>query len=316
MPIDDRIAKQAAYWFATLHDENRSVDDEQEFQQWLASDSRHREAWHKLSNFSQALSVLDRDATKHALTFSASTKNDKLPRNVLMSCALLLGVVATVYVNQPPSGLLQTQIGETKEFQLPDETQLWLNTDTRVQVNYHQNVREIRLEHGEIWLRTGHDKTIPYQDLVVETADGQLKALGTKFSVHYQPDFTVLNVFEGAVEITPADISASKSIVPAGQQGRFDDTQVLEQGLHAEPASSAWVQGVLLANDQPLCDFIEQLNRYRQQAIQCSASLNHYHLVGAYPLQNLANILVAIETSLPVHIHRNEHGLWQVSENR
>lgn len=315
MDIDDNVAKQAAYWFATLQDESHSTNDELEFQQWLASSQLHREAWNKVSSFSHSLAQLDQKATKHALTLSTLKRKEKLYRNALISCVLLIGVTAITYLSMTPTGTLQTQIGETKEFYLSDGTQLWLNTNTRVQIDYYKDIREIRLERGEIWLRTGHDNPASYKDLVVETTDGKLTALGTEFNVHYQPDFTELNVFEGAVEISPADIGTSKLVVPAGQQGRFDETEIIEQGLKAEHANVAWMNGILLANDQPLCEFIDELNRYRQQAIQCSTSLNHYNIVGTYPLQNMTNILSAIEASLPVVIQQNEQGQWQVSEN-
>lgn len=315
MDIEDSITKQAAYWFATLQDENHSAAEEQAFKEWLASSEQHQAAWQQVALFSQTMTELDKKAAKSALTPHTRKTARSFSHVALFSSLLLIGLTLFTFWGRPPSGHYQTQIGETKQLELADGTQLWLNTNTSVDIVYSEQLRAIQLHQGEIWVRSGKEKNRSYRDLVVATEDGQLIALGTEFSVRYKSDFTVLNVFEGAVEIAPSDTRASTLIIPSGQQGRFDETHILEQGLSAEQASAAWVNGMLFANEQPLCDFIDELNRYRPEAIQCPESLNRYRLVGTYPLKKMANILLAIETSLPVSIQQNEQGQWQVREN-
>ena len=50
------ILQQAAQWFATINDENVSLQQQQKLAQWLAQDVQHRDAWQFVDNVSQRFS--------------------------------------------------------------------------------------------------------------------------------------------------------------------------------------------------------------------------------------------------------------------
>ena len=71
-----------------------------------------------------------------------------------------------------------------------------------------------------------------------------------------------------------------------------------------DATAAAWTKGVLVADNLPLGDFLDQLARYRHGVIRYDQSAADLRLVGAYPLADTDRILAAIEDTLPVRITR------------
>ncbi|WZB74169.1 FecR domain-containing protein [Achromobacter insuavis] len=84
---------------------------------------------------------------------------------------------------------------------LPDGSRVWLNTASAFNRDFQPGLRRLHLVAGEILIETGTDKDRPF---VVDTAEGRLRALGTRFTVRQEADATLLAVYQGAVEIRTA----------------------------------------------------------------------------------------------------------------
>ena len=61
---------------------------------------------------------------------------------------------------------------------------------------------------------------------MVDTQEGRVRALGTRFSVSQQADYSQVAVFADKVEIQPSFPNALKQIVRTGQETRFFSTRV------------------------------------------------------------------------------------------
>ncbi len=73
---------------------------------------------------------------------------------------------------------------------------------------------------------------------MVQTVHGQLLALGTRFSVRQLADETLLEVYEGAVQVRPesTSVAAVENIIRAGQQVRFTRERLGLVGRCVKPA--------------------------------------------------------------------------------
>ena len=132
-----------------------------------------------------------------------------------------LGKLDNVYI---------TKIGEHVKHELPDGSTLWLNSSSKVEVNYSENYRRIYLLSGEAFFKVKKDLDRPFE---VYSEDRLIRALGTAFSVYRRNDRIEVLVSEGKVElaivdntlvITPddhPDLEKSKSI----QTSSFKTTQ-------------------------------------------------------------------------------------------
>jgi transmembrane sensor len=209
----------------------------------------------------------------------------------------------------------QSAIGETQTITLSDGTIVVLNTNTQIRAIYSEKLRRIVLTSGEIMVSSAPDNIQPARPLVVDTDNGRLSPIGTRFNVRHVDQSTELNVFEGAVKIQPNHTN-SMAIVTAGRQGRFDKQQIFDSNLEADNSRDAWTRGILLADNQPLCKFVSELNRYRQNAIICSSDVSHFKLVGAYPLTDTEQIIDAVESSLPIRFWQVNEKIWRVDMRR
>ena len=136
----------------------------------------------------------------------------------------------------------------------------------------------------------------------LQTPQGRLRPLGTRFSVREQDGHTLLNVFEGSVEAACGDTD-QRRILSAGQ-GVLFDRQRLAATQRALPGREAWSKGVLMANDMRLGDFIGELASYRHGHLGIDPQVANLRVMGTYPLQDTDQVLAMLEQVLPVRIER------------
>ncbi|MFP3374059.1 FecR family protein, partial [Pseudomonas sp. SIMBA_068] len=84
---------------------------------------------------------------------------------------------------------------------LADGSQLWLGAQSAVDLEFSALSRVLKLRFGEILVETAADPRRPF---FVDTAQGRMQALGTRFAVCQLGDSTRLNVYAGAVEVCTA----------------------------------------------------------------------------------------------------------------
>lgn len=137
-------------------------------------------------------------------------RKHRLFRLLSYPAAAILGVLLTLYVvSEKPSdrtGLykLETSKGEKSHLQLPDGTQVWLNSCTSISYapDYGTSNRNIHLD-GEAYFEVAPDKKLPF---IVKAAGGiDVKAVGTAFNVQAYRDESLLitTLFSGKVIVQP-----------------------------------------------------------------------------------------------------------------
>ncbi len=93
----------------------------------------------------------------------------------------------------------ETSIGSVSTVDLPDGSQITLNTESRVLVTFTEHQRIVRLELGEIHIEVAHD---PSRPLNVVAGGRSVQAVGTSFSVRIDPSQRVeVMVDEGRVQV-------------------------------------------------------------------------------------------------------------------
>ncbi|MCE6981900.1 hypothetical protein EI534_32060, partial [Pseudomonas frederiksbergensis] len=152
---------------------------------------------------------------------------------------------------------------------LADGSQLVLDTASAVDIRFDAQQRLIRLRHGRVFLTSGKDSR--QRPLRVETAQGLVEALGTRFSVVQREAASQVEVFEQAVRINPHQAPARR--LDAGQRCQFDS-----HAVHATQAvassEAAWTSGHLIVEDRRLGDVLEELGRYRPGLLSYASELN------------------------------------------
>ncbi len=302
---DENVIEQAIAWRVCLESGTASPHDHDACTRWRSAHADHEMAWQTLAGIGDRVRTVPASLARRALHRPAVSMNR---RAALRSLLLLGGTGTALYASrdwrgwQPFNADIATGVGERRTQVLADGSRLDLNTDSAVDLQYDAQWRRVRLRRGEIVVATAHPADAAVRPFVVDTGHGRIRALGTRFSVRQHDDVTDVSVFEGAVEVTPRD-AAQPFRVEAGQSLRFDRDAASMPGL-ADTDAAAWVDGVLIARDQRLDDFVEALARHRPGILRCAAEASELRISGVYPLEYVDAILAALERTLPVTVQR------------
>ena len=193
-----------------------------------------------------------------------------------------------------------TNTGEQRELTLDDGTALTLNTASAINVRFDGQRRLVRLVAGEALIVTGHAAADP-RPFVVETAEGFVGALGTRFTVRQQDDRTQVAVLQSAVEIAPHDAADRKRVLRAGERTSFT-RDAIEAPQATDAQATAWANGQIVADDMRLGDFVAELGRYRPGIVRCAPEVADLRFSGVFPLQDTDRILATLPNVLPVQV--------------
>ncbi|OZI32459.1 iron dicitrate transport regulator FecR [Bordetella genomosp. 10] len=310
--------EQAAEWFALLRS-GRATDQERlQWQAWLDSAQEHCNAWRYVERISGRFEPVQASPNRAAAAAGFGAANTRMARRrqVLLGLGALAGgglAGWAAFRHTALPGMMmawtadyRTGTGEVRDVALPDGTRVWLSTASAFNRDYSDSLRRLRLVAGEILIQTAADPGRPF---VVDTPQGRLRALGTRFTVRLDGDATIVSVFQGAVEARTTDTGATR-IVQAGQQTRFD-RETVAGTESADPAREAWTRGVLIADNTPLADVLRELQRYRGGHLGVAPEVAHLPVVGSYPITDPDRALSMLEAILPIRVKRTLS--WWVS---
>ncbi|WP_437880523.1 FecR domain-containing protein [Pseudomonas sp. LRF_L74] len=299
--IDYAVLQRAAHWFSVLQAERVSAAQRDAWQAWLDERPEHALAWQRVERVSRQFDLLPAEVQRGParIALQGGSQRRQVLGLLVLGCGALFGGLAVRNDNwRAWMAQQRTATGEVRQVSLADGGLLWLGSASALDIEYDAGLRRVRLYAGELCIRTAVDP----RPLVVDSAQGRMRALGTRFSVRQEQGRTRLNVFEGAVEVCPA-ASSVRRVVQAGQQVMFsaDAIGTIEP---VQRNREAWTRGMLQADDMRLGDFIEELTVYFPGYLGCDPAVADLRLVGAYPLAEPERILAALAASLPVQVNR------------
>ncbi|HRL20365.1 MAG TPA: FecR domain-containing protein [Alcaligenes sp.] len=311
-PQDSRIETQALQWQVALWSGEVQEHELQAFRDWLQADPEHQAAWERVERFGRQMQAAPQDVAAHVLRAGLSPQAVQRRRSILRGLLLVAGGGLTAYgVGRTPhwahwNADYRTGRGQRAEWTLPDGTQLALNTDSALDVQYDMAERRLVLLAGEVLVTTSPDTQSRARPLVVHTAQGTVQALGTRFLVRQYPDGALprvsVQVYDGAVQLQ-AGHSGRRLRLDAGQQAFFN--QIEFDGLAAADVQAlAWQRGLLVAERWRLADFLRELARYRSGVLRCDPAVADLIVSGVYPLRDTDAILQSLAQALPVRISR------------
>lgn len=299
--MDARILDEAAHWLALRHTTGFSAAQQAELAQWRNLSATHEAVWQRMEQLqlrmdgvppAVGMAVLDRPR-------NAGSRRHLLRATALAIATPMLGWFAYRHLPwQVWNADFSTATGETRELTLADRSRVLLNTASAISARFDGEARRVHLHAGEILVETAHDRAYQALPFMVQTDHGQLRALGTRFTVRKHAHSTTLAVLQGAVQVTPAQ-SSLPLVVQAGEQVNFDSRQsgaITPLSAHTD----AWARGVLYAQDMRLDDFLAELQRYRPGVLQCVPDIAGLRVSGVFQLCDTDRILELLTQTLPV----------------
>ncbi|MNR77805.1 fec operon regulator FecR [compost metagenome] len=298
--VNPRAARQAAQWLVLMHSGEMTDAERLACDHWRASHADHELAWQRAALVSKKFGLVPSKLGAPVLRNAASMNR----RAAIKTLALLVaaGPVAWTAYRVAPwqewTANEHTATGEQRELTLPDGTRLTMNTATAIDIAFDDNTRRILLRSGEIMVNTAKDNATVARPFIVESKQGQMRALGTRFIVTQNHDSSRVAVTEGAIEVTPRHQASGAFIVGAGEQASFNsETGVLQT---IDPHADAWTTGVLYAEKMVLAEFVNEISRYRPGILRCDPAIAELQVSGAFQLRDTDAVIKALVASLPI----------------
>lgn len=305
VPLDPQVATAASEWFARLGSDIASDADRHAWRQWRAARPEHEAAWQRVEAVGHRFGLLLPAAGLAALDRRPAPPGRRQALKSIVLVATVGGAGWLGYRHAPwREGIAdyRTATGERRAVTLADGTRLMLNTRSAVNVRFGAHERRIDLLQGEIHIATAQDPR--RRPLIVDTRFGQLRPIGTRFTVRQDGAFVRLTVLEGAVQVRPHGVGANASalrVVRAGEALTLNTQGIAGSGL-AHESEDAWTQGLLLADGMTLGELVAELSRYRAGRLHCDPRVSGLRLSGAFPLDDTDRALAAATRALPVRV--------------
>lgn len=260
---DHEVAsREARTWLLTLTSGRATEADAEAFREWLRADPGRQAAF-------AAQKQLWRDVGPAVQAVVAEGARNRARKSLVTGRRAFLGgalaASAAYLAFKPPLGLwpgldvlgadYRTAAGEQRRVALGNAVDVQMNTQTRINVSRDGDGAVIELADGEAEIRSGPAAA------VVVAGKGRITAKDALFNVRYIDGEARLCCLSGVVRLAHEqgvfDIVANREL-------RYDDRRVMPP-VQVDPAIvTAWRQGWLVFDQQPLAQVVDELNRYRR----------------------------------------------------
>jgi transmembrane sensor len=299
--IDTAILDQAAAWLVRLNASDVSGEDRADWQRWHDQSPQHARAWQRAEALLSRLGGLPPALTRPVL----GRDHDAMRRRVVTRLAALLAVAPVAWsawrMGPEWTADYRTATGERRDIRLADGSAVMLNTATALDVRFDTSQRRLYLLSGEILIDTASDAQIPARPFLVDSAQGRMRALGTRFLVRQFEKQTELTVLQGAVEIRLHETNTPGLVVQAGEKTRFGPANIAPVQA-AAPESADWSRGMLVADAMSLRELAAELSRYRRGVLRVDPAVAALLVSGAFPIDDTERCLVMLQSTYPLRL--------------
>lgn len=306
--------QEAFAWLSLLHD-RPSAGDQLTFSHWLHADPAHAEAyaqaqvvWELSESPARTLAAEEAFALQGYLNAMDRPRRSPLVRwsgaLAMAACLLLMVSLGTGWQPQRWIDDLGADYvsapGEIRTVTLADQSQVTLDADSAIAVDFSQGERHVQLRRGAGFFSVTHTG----DPFVVVAEQGEARVLGTQFEVRLQPQGAQVTVLSGRVGVT-ANRGGEQQILTAGQQVAY--AQGTAEKLHAADAEAqlAWRQGWLTYYKSTLADVVQDLRRYYPgRIVLLNDELAARKVSGSFPSKDPQAVLSSLQGVLGFEQHQ------------
>lgn len=342
------LTSEAAAWLAQLETGKLSREDLAAFREWIQRSPRHYAEIRRLAELSREVNVLaamagplKEAAARQRIVRRAETAPKRRRSfagwgglGLVATCALAFVIFSrspAPAIPAPEPVYIATPVGETRDVALEDGTKVKLNTDSRVEVAFGKERRNVYLEKGEVFFDVAHDAARPF---TVYAGDRSVTAVGTAFSVRWTDEALIVTVSEGkvaydeaAVRRTAAPPQGQGRAIPASTSPGLPPRTMLGPGQRLAVSSLnqseivellpektlsrelAWRSGFLDFQDAPLRQVVSEMQRYTDQEIVIAdPELADMRFGGVFRIGQTDAFFEALELSFGVDVEHAEDG--------
>ncbi|WP_425929779.1 DUF4880 domain-containing protein [Pseudomonas sp. NyZ201] len=297
----ERLLEQATHWIVLLRSGQASDAERQAFLAWRARDPRHEELCLRLERTLGVFQVpiaqgIDGGVLQRALDAPSSRR--KVLQRALLGAGLMIGGGWSLTPTfDSLSADFSTGIGQRQTVQLDDGSELVLNAQSAVDVQFDSQRRLLKWRDGEGLLRVAADR----RPFILQTSGGEVYGRDARILLRDRDSQCRVGAMQAPLQIVTR--GGDRLQLQPGQEVTFDRlrfgrVQALRSG------DSAWVNGLLEVRGSPLSEVIEALRPYRHGVLRLDPAIADLRVSGLYRLDQSDVVLEALSRTLPIRINR------------
>ncbi|MEQ8514856.1 MAG: FecR domain-containing protein [Chromatocurvus sp.] len=306
-----RPLSDAAYWYEKVSAGDVSDAEMACFEQWLEEPDNEAD-YADCARIWSAAAVPEFWAGDAVQPPPEETRNAARYERWMALAASIMLLVGSAFLWLPLNNVdrYQTVVGEQRLVVLADESTLFLNTDTALDVSYSGQRREVRLQRGEAIFDVRPDIERPFE---VHTGAGMVRVVGTRFALRSLENEKVrLAVSEGRVTVSPGGAVENEpaSVLGAGEILDFDSRGVSSRGSDVDVQTLLqWRAGVVSFSSEALPAVIREVSRYTSKRIEFRGeALSGLRVSGIFRVGEVDAFLEGLEAAFPVAVVRAADG--------
>jgi transmembrane sensor len=203
-----------------------------------------------------------------------------------------------------------TALGERRVVTLVDGSRIALDANSEVTVRYTKSARLLELLHGQARFDVAHDVERPFSVLA---GAQKIIATGTAFNIDLNGPRVLVTLIEGHVVVVdekstvhamgvPEPVALHQSVeLKAGQQLTASPEAAPVVETANVQRATAWMNGQIMIDNEPLSQVIAQVNRYTAAPIQIrDPEVGAMRISGVFNTGDVAGVLDIVTHYLPV----------------
>lgn len=316
-----RLPANAEAWAVRMQDGSLNRQEQLAFDAWLKASPANAEDYARCNKLGHLASRLQAhpDLVRAMPAYRALSRPQPGRRRPLTlavlgaaACAALVIVARPLLPTFRDQDFIVTAHGEQRQMPLQDGSRLHINTDSKLRVVFSDHERRVLIERGEAFFEVTRDPRRPF---VVATGDSEVRVVGTKFSVHREPQRIDVVVTEGQVKVRPDTHSKGSqpdmSLLP-GQKLRLDEAghQMTLSTVDAERLT-AWRTGLIRFDATPLEEVIADVNRYTpREFVIDDPKLRAIRLSGNFRIGDTESVRFALRDGFAIEAREQDRRIF------
>lgn len=321
------LEAEAAALIARLDQGDMAAEEIAEVRGWMAKSPQHRASLERMAAIWGASDILGGLRDYPPVEAVPEPKGVNRRYAGIAAAFLFLAIGAGLYTTLSTTpkayqGAYETARGEQREMSLPDGSNLILNTNSSIEINYSKSGREISLARGEAFFEVSKDAARPFR---VSAGDGVVEATGTAFSVRLSEAKEIeVTVAEGTVALSAfsfePEIHDEHSDARVATETEFIELVANQRAVFAQRVESlesvedaaldralSWRRGVLIFAGDPLNEVVDEITRYADvEIVIADPSLMERPVGGYFRIGEVDAMLRSLEAGFGVRVERED----------
>nr|WP_282550428.1 FecR domain-containing protein [Providencia heimbachae] len=302
------IENNAALWVIKTTHRELTVTEEQDFQAWINQSEYHLAAYYKarqLWSLTASLPVKVSETKVEAIAIPKAISVKKTTNNtawyalasMIIFCVLSVSIWH-YHAQEIPD--YQASTGELLRVNLPDGSQVELDSGAQLSLAFNENYRQVNLLSGRAYFTVAPITQQELRPFRVLAQNGFIQALGTEFVVDDKSDQVEVSVYQHSVKISL--LTGQSVTVKAGNSIQYQQ-YILPISSLQHNNSTAWRQGQIIFHQRTLSDVVSEINRYRSKPVILLAKQSDQRISGVFQVASIESGLTHLATSRHLSIY-------------